>query len=954
MASPITLAEVLEESPVNVNLLLAGVSAGEAGAVMLQQHISKHTKLQILELRGSTVGPSGCSRIAKALHEHPCIRHVGLARNGLDMSSCVELINALSTCRMLQSLDLEWDSIDDQCAAVLAKWLNQLDCTLVALNLERNFISKSGALQLSNAIANNKSLKNLNIGHMRCETEAAVAWGNMLSRNNTLETLNMSGSELLTDGTKSIILGLKNNHSLRSLSLQYCQGLTALGEIAGEMQFDICLKDLNLQGSRAAPNETLAKGFGAAIQKATGLIGLNMSRCVVSDAAMNGMLNQGVSLVMSLQVLDISACGVSDESMLSMVKVLDRCINLHTLAMDDNHLGPRGAQILAEGLVKATALTTLSISSCDLRNAGVTAISNALRKRTQLSCLKISNNSFDIDGGKALIQALLEKPEYNILRELDVSQNRLTARFAALLGLLFKRHKNLMPICVRGTTISQAVQEAYVDATSIRLSAEAQRRTQDEMMQQQQKQQQDMQHHNDIDDNTLAMLLDLDSSNLDLNSLLNNSQNVSMSSQQQQQQNEMGGGGGGQSVFQQYQTQEENLRTSALRFQQQRAVGQHGSPSSSQYRQKQYLVTNFNGASPETRALPPSVGSKPNQVTQQAIRNHKQDGSWFDNDFGEAVNSILNSTTNFRSSSINKLADESKEHGDVSKSNNKLTVSSTSPSRIRRADLLSGAISAGGATGTFGYGETYRLNDADVPGAGIVGASATTENEGEELTTFQGRNLPGAAIKAISSLADNNNNSKSDQNSYTRQQATRELLSPQSLKTSATIGNNTTSDKPGGALVAQESSLASPTSALAPTTSSSPQQKSKQALNRHHHHHSGAGGFLYSAGLAPRTEPSPMWARRPQMFDLEASVGESLCVSEPQLKLAFMELDKDKTGLVSRRDVEFVYQKFCIDYDPKVDTRKLDNFFIKYARGKKDGKIGYDAFCMLMLSLVNR
>src|SRR3989338_6626686 len=65
-----------------------------------------------------------------------------------------------------------------------------------------------------------------------------------------------------------------------------------------------------------------------------------------------------------------------------------------------------------------------------------------------------------------------------------------------------------------------------------------------------------------------------------------------------------------------------------------------------------------------------------------------------------------------------------------------------------------------------------------------------------------------------------------------------------------------------------------------------------------------AGGFLHAAGLAPRTDPSPMWARRPQTFDLEASVGESLCVSEPQLKLAFMELDKERTGLLSRQDVE--------------------------------------------------
>lgn len=129
------------------------------------------------------------------------------------------LVEALTGNTILKELYLIGNKIGDEGASLLADLLKQ-NGTLELLDLSSNNIGDEGAAALSEVLMSNTSLKTLLLADNKLQLLAGKELAKALESNSTLETLSVARNEkLFGAGVSSIITALKNNTSLKSLSL---------------------------------------------------------------------------------------------------------------------------------------------------------------------------------------------------------------------------------------------------------------------------------------------------------------------------------------------------------------------------------------------------------------------------------------------------------------------------------------------------------------------------------------------------------------------------------------------------------------------------------------------------------------------------------------------------------------------------------------------------------------
>lgn len=460
---------VLEQNPTRLNFFLEGLCLGQIGAVRLQKHLQCTPSVSVIELRGSTLGHQGAMHLASALRGHPGLTHLGIARNGLDSSAAVAIIEALDRAP-LRTLDLEWNSLDNTVAAALARKLVAEGCELLAVSLERNDIRWEGGEYLATALETNKSLRNLDLAFNRCANRGASAFGRALKKNNTLLTLNLNGNDIALEGGRGIVDGLMVNKTLHSLNLQGNQLFAAFAEHSTNLAFAADFKELNLYNNRVATMQS-AEGFGTCLQQARSMMALSLGKCGAGDSMITPILT-GISFMVSLVTLDLSHAGMSPQPAQYLRDVLNNCTNLATLILDGNRLETSGAAEIAPGFVHASALTYLSLNDCALKAEGVRAImaSFAKRRGLPLAELYLAGNALDADAPFAIREALAAEGG---LRSLDLAQNNMSVRAVQALWKIFGDHKMLQCVGLRDNHVADVMNASFANRENLAAFIEA-------------------------------------------------------------------------------------------------------------------------------------------------------------------------------------------------------------------------------------------------------------------------------------------------------------------------------------------------------------------------------------------------------------------------------------------------------------------------------------------------
>eukprot|EP01060_Flectonema_neradi_P039127 TRINITY_DN8498_c0_g1_i1.p1 TRINITY_DN8498_c0_g1~~TRINITY_DN8498_c0_g1_i1.p1 ORF type:complete len:125 (+),score=23.74 TRINITY_DN8498_c0_g1_i1:57-377(+) len=85
--------------------------------------------------------------------------------------------------------------------------------------------------------------------------------------------------------------------------------------------------------------------------------------------------------------------------------------------------------------------------------------------------------------------------------------------------------------------------------------------------------------------------------------------------------------------------------------------------------------------------------------------------------------------------------------------------------------------------------------------------------------------------------------------------------------------------------------------------------------------------------------------------EMENNIG-GLPVTDNRLRELFNSFDADNTGFLEKDEVKQVYKEFD-NYGVEYTDREIDSQIQKYAI-RDDGKVDYDEFCCIILSIAQR
>ena len=95
---------------------------------------------------------------------------------------------------------------------------------------------------------------------------------------------------------------------------------------------------------------------------------------------------------------------------------------LQKLDLNGKHIGPTGAQAIADALRQNSTLQQLDLSANNIDSAGAQAIADALRQNSTLQQLELRGNGIGDEGAQAITDALRES---STLAKLHLENNRI-------------------------------------------------------------------------------------------------------------------------------------------------------------------------------------------------------------------------------------------------------------------------------------------------------------------------------------------------------------------------------------------------------------------------------------------------------------------------------------------------------------------------------------------------
>ncbi|XP_032985349.1 NACHT, LRR and PYD domains-containing protein 9 [Rhinolophus ferrumequinum] len=146
-----SLCEALKQPSCNLQQLwlvgcyLTPICCKDLSAVLISNE-----KLKTLKLGDNDIRDAGVKQLCEALKHPNCkLENLGLEICQLTTACCEDLASALTVCKSLRGLNLDWNSLDHKGVLVLCEALSRLDCALQLLGLDKSAFDEETQLLLT-------------------------------------------------------------------------------------------------------------------------------------------------------------------------------------------------------------------------------------------------------------------------------------------------------------------------------------------------------------------------------------------------------------------------------------------------------------------------------------------------------------------------------------------------------------------------------------------------------------------------------------------------------------------------------------------------------------------------------------------------------------------------------------------------------------------------------------
>ena len=287
------------------------------------------------------------------------------------------------------------------------------------VDLQHYGIGDNGVMAVSNALARNITVTNLNLCDNGISHIGAVALAQMLKDNCFISQLDASENRLGTKGVECLGETLSENICLQNLSLANC----------GLHERD--MPKLLLQASKIHLNVLNLKG---------------------NELGDEGAIILGSFLTSnsSLEMLDLSWNAIHLRGVAALAKGLKANRVLQNLDISRNSILNEGATEIGEVLAINKSLRVLDVSNCGFNEIGAEAISEGLSSNTTLHTLKIGRNRFHNYGAHKLLKEI-RKQTSSALKHLDMDDTTLDQACLRELEMLTEERAGFT--CLWGTVV---------------------------------------------------------------------------------------------------------------------------------------------------------------------------------------------------------------------------------------------------------------------------------------------------------------------------------------------------------------------------------------------------------------------------------------------------------------------------------------------------------------------
>ncbi|EAR85780.1 hypothetical protein TTHERM_00312620 (macronuclear) [Tetrahymena thermophila SB210] len=403
--------------------------------------------------------PDQAVKFIEKIKKNCAKRQFILKECGLGIDSAHVLGNIIISNNHFVRLNFQKNILSNTGAVIVSEAL-KYNFNIIHLDLSSNNISPEGFQIFFESLLGNQSLISLDISckeglnRNKLGLQGSRALEAFLKQNKTLQILNISGTSMTEDGSICVLNGLQGNKSIVSIDFS-CNELNSA--FMQEAVLKLCnsnIIELNMANNQIGDPgiESMSQmvGVNSKFYKFQS-INLNNNQITSSGVSrffeamhhnqtlkkiyldQNNFYGSSINAILNYlwenNTIEVLSLNQTDLDLVGGDAVgigLQRNLSLKELYVRDNKLKDVGAKQIAEGIKLCETLTVIDLSMCGISDDTGMLIAEGLKVNKNMSAIYLRENSLHDYTGIVLVEAAKENQN---LQKIDIIRNPISYRF---------------------------------------------------------------------------------------------------------------------------------------------------------------------------------------------------------------------------------------------------------------------------------------------------------------------------------------------------------------------------------------------------------------------------------------------------------------------------------------------------------------------------------------------